>query len=85
MLTDDSLIVGSEREESDDVNVPFVAPCQANTIKRSLVRFGISYQELAERPDYWSFEKKMAEFKSKFDTLKAEHEKLTDQHAELLD
>lgn len=37
---------------------------QQNSINRPLVRLGLSYLELRERPDYWSIHKKMAEFEA---------------------
>lgn len=49
-------------KSGDSLNVPFVAEPQPNTLKRSLVRFGISYQELCERPNYWTIEKAMKGF-----------------------
>ena len=42
-------------------NLPWFAEAQPNNLNRSMVRLGISYQELAQRPNYWTIQKQMEE------------------------
>jgi hypothetical protein len=61
-------------------NVWFAEP-QKNTIKRAIVRFGISYEELRVRPNYWTIEKQMAEHKAtkeRCEMLEIEVKRLTE-------
>lgn len=43
---DSSIEFPSELDQDDEVHTPFVAPVQPNTIKRSIVRLGLTQQEL---------------------------------------
>jgi hypothetical protein len=77
-LSDKELSVGSC---DGDPNIPFVAEPQKNNINRALVRFGISYDELKQRPNYWTIEKQMADYyatKARVIELEAEVKRLSD-------
>lgn len=67
--SDNDLIVSSEFEPADHEIIPFVAPVQQNSIQRSLVRFGISYEELRIRPNYWTILDTM----KNYNELKSKH------------
>ena len=60
----DGLEVGSEDDETDPFKLPFIAPRpQPNTVKRILNQLGADREEVGQRPNYWTIEKKMEEFK----------------------
>ena len=82
MDTDRDLYVSSDSE--GEPNPVFVADPQKNDLNRAIVRFGISYQELREKPTYWTIEKAMADYKdikTKCEKLEAEVKRLTDLEA----
>ena len=75
--SDEALYVSSDDEVK--ANPVWAAEPQNNCLKRAIVRFGISYDELRQKPNYWTIEKQMAEHRAtqnKCEQLEAEVERL---------
>lgn len=78
--SDEQLYVSSGSD--GEVNAVFAADPQRNNLNRQIVRLGLSYQELRDRPTYWTIEKQMAlhnETRTRCEQLEADVLRLTEE------